>query len=168
MLHLSCNPLNFIRNVTCRYHANQSCIFHIGLSKRHASILIMPKYDTRYKVHMLINPQKMVANKKLLQSEDYRWICTRFLSDHAKIKDKSEKKLAEDVQQRIIELNEEKLGKLKERVLDIKPISTIDEKKEEKTEATKFAVKQSTESKESSKDDAVSKKGTTLYIDLHS
>ncbi|XP_012227233.1 proton-coupled zinc antiporter SLC30A9, mitochondrial [Linepithema humile] len=161
MLHSSCNLLNFIRNVTCRYHADQSCIFHIGLSKRHASILIMPKYDTRYKVYTLINPQKIVANKKTLQYEDYRWIrTTRFLSDDVKSKDKSdnETKLVENVQQRIIELNEEKLGKLKERVLNIEPISTIDEKEEGKEEATKLAVKQSTESKESSKDDATSKK----------
>lgn len=167
MLHSSCNLWNIIRNVTCRYHADQSCIFHIGLSKRHASILIMPKYDTRYKVHMFINPQKIVANKNILQYKNYRWIyITSFLSDDTKNEDKSEKKLIEEVQQRIIELNEQKLGKLKERVLNIE--STVNRKEEEKTEATKLAAKQSAESKESPKDDSMSKKGTTLYMDLHS
>lgn len=130
----------------------------------------MPKYDTPYKVHTLINPPKIVANKKIVQYEYYKWIrSTRFSSDDAKTKNKSDKKLVEEVQQRIIELNEEKLGKLKERVLDIEPItSAIDEKEEVKIEATKLATKQSTESKELLKDDAVSKKGTTLHIGLHS
>jgi len=84
---------------------------------------------------------------------------TRFLSDDAKFKDKPEIKLAEEVQQKIIELNEEKLGKLKERVLDIEPI-TSDEKKEGQT--AKLVEKQSAEFKESSKDDVTSKKGITI------
>lgn len=159
-MYRSYNHLNFIRNITCRYHADQLCIFQVGLSKRHASILIMPKYDTQYKVHMLSYSQKIFANKKISRHENGRWIdIARFLSDDSKTKkDKSEKRLAEDVQDKIIELNEDKLGKLKERVLDIEPIDSSDDKEKEK-EATKFAEKQSAESKEASKDDVMSKKG---------
>ncbi|CAL1685358.1 unnamed protein product [Lasius platythorax] len=158
-MYRSYNHLNFIRNITCRYHADQLCIFQVGLSKRHASILIIPKYDTQYKVHVLSYSQKIFANKKISRHENGRWIdIARFSSDDAKTKkDKSEKRLAEDVQHKIIELNEDKLGKLKERVLDIEPIDSSDDKEKGK-EATKFAEKQSAESKETSKDDVMSKK----------
>lgn len=160
MLHRPHNFINFIRNVTCRYHADQLCIFHVGLIRRHASILIVPKYGTRHKVHTFSNSQTVVANRKIGRHGDCRWTCaTRFSSDDAKSnKDKSETKLAEEVQQRIIELNEEKLGKLKERVLE--PIIS-DEKEKGKGQAAKLE-KQSAESKEPSKDDIVLKKGTTI------
>lgn len=158
MFHRPHNFINFIRNVTCQYHADQLCIFQIGLVRRHASILIVSKYGTQYKIHTFWNSQKVFANRKV--SRDCRWTCvTRFLSDDAKSKDKSETKLAEEVQQRIIELNEEKLGKLKERVLDIEPV-TSDEKKE--GQAAKLVEKQSAESKEPSKDDVILKKGITI------
>lgn len=87
---------------------------------------------------------------------------TRFLSDDAKSnKDKSETKLAEEVQQRIIELNEEKLGKLKERVLNIEPVVSDGKEKAAKGQAAKLVEKQSAESKEPLKDDVASKKGIT-------
>lgn len=157
MLHRPHNLVNFIRNVTCRYHVDRLCIFQIGLIRRHASILIVPKYGTRYKVHTFSNSQKVFANRKAGGHGDCRWTCaTRFSSDDAKsIRDKSEVKLAEEVQQRIIELNEDKLGKLKERVLDIEPVIS-DEKKEEKKQVAKLIEKQSAESKES-KDDVLMK-----------
>ncbi|KYN38207.1 Zinc transporter 9 [Trachymyrmex septentrionalis] len=156
MFHRPHNFINFIRNVTCRYHTDQLCIFQIGLVRRHASILIVPKYGIQYKVHTFSNSQKVFANRKVGRHSDCKWTCmTRFLSDDAKFKDKPEIKLAEEVQQKIIELNEEKLGKLKERVLDIEPI-TSDEKKEGQT--AKLVEKQSAEFKESSKDDVTSKK----------
>ncbi|EGI57333.1 PREDICTED: zinc transporter 9 [Acromyrmex echinatior] len=152
MFHRPHNFINFIRNLTCRYHTDQLCIFQIGLVRRHASILIVPKYDIQYKVHTFSNSQKVFANRKVGKHRDCKWTCvTRFLSD---AKSKSETKITEEVQQRIIELNEEKLGKLKERVLDVKPV-TSDEKKEAQT--GKLVEKQSAESKES-KDDVVSKK----------
>ncbi|KAG5341286.1 ZNT9 protein, partial [Acromyrmex charruanus] len=152
MFHRPHNFINFIRNLTCRYHTDQLCIFQIGLVRRHASILIVPKYDIQYKVHTFSNSQKVFANRKVGKHRDCKWTCvTRFLSD---AKSKSETKIIEEVQQRVIELNEEKLGKLKERVLDVKPV-TFDEKKEGQT--GKLVEKQSAESKES-KDDVVSKK----------
>ncbi|KYM81222.1 Zinc transporter 9 [Atta colombica] len=155
MFHRSHNFINFIRNVTCRYHTNQLCIFQIGLVRRHASILIVPKYDIQYKVHTFSNSQKVFANRKVSRHRDIKWTCmTRFLSDDAKSKNK-ETKLVEEVQQRIIELNEEKLGKLKERVLDVEP-AISDKKKEGQT--AKLVDKQSAESKESLKDDIISKK----------
>ncbi|XP_012054870.1 PREDICTED: zinc transporter 9 [Atta cephalotes] len=155
MFHRSHNFINFIRNVTCRYHTNQLCIFQIGLVRRHASILIVPKYDIQYKVHTFSNSQKVFANRKVSRHRDIKWTCmTRFLSDDAKSKNK-ETKLVEEVQQRIIELNEEKLGKLKERVLDVEP--TISDKKKE-GQTAKLVDKQSAESKESLKDDIISKK----------
>ncbi|KAL0134757.1 hypothetical protein PUN28_001493 [Cardiocondyla obscurior] len=135
MLHRPHNLVNFIRSVTCRYHADQLCILHAGPVRRHASILIVPKYGTQHKVDEFLNSQKVFSNKKVGRHEDCKWICvTKFLSNDGKSnKDKSEVK-TEEVQQRIIELNEEKLGKLKERVLDIEPVA-FDEKKEEKQSA---------------------------------
>ncbi|XP_011707607.1 PREDICTED: zinc transporter 9 [Wasmannia auropunctata] len=160
MLHRPHNLVNFIRNVTCRYRADQLCIFQIGLVRRHASILVVPKYGTRHKVHTFSNSQKVFANRKVGRHGEYRWTyATRFSSNDAKSnKDKSDAKLVEEVQQRIIELNEEKLGKLKERVLDIEPV--ISEKEERKGQAGKREklIEKSVESKEPSKDDVVSKK----------
>lgn len=166
MLHQSHNLVNFIRNVTCRYHADQLCIYQIGLIRRHASILIVPKYGTRYKVHVFSNSQKIFANRKIDRHGDCRWICmTRFSSDAKSNKDKPEVKLVEEVQQRIIELNEDKLGKLKERVLDVEPV--VSDEKEKGKGQTKLVEKQPGESKEQSlKDDVVSKKGMTINIDL--
>jgi len=169
MLHRPHNLVSFIRNVTCRYHADQLYIFQIGLIRRHSSILIVPKYGTQYKVHTFSNSQKVFANNRVDRLGDCRWICaTRFSSSNAKSdKDKSDIKLAENVQQRIIELNEEKLGKLKERVLDIEPVIS-DEKEEGKGQTAKLIVKQSAESKESTKDDNASKKGIIINFDLNS
>jgi len=168
MLHRPHNLVSFIRNVTCRYHADQLYIFQIGLIRRHASILIVPKYGTRYKVHTFSNSQKIFANSRVDRLEDCRWTCaTRFSSSNAKSnKDKSEVKLAEGVQQRIIELNEDKLGKLKERVLDIEPVVS-DEKEEGKGQTAKLTEKQSAEFKEPSKDDNASKKGIIINSDLN-
>lgn len=93
---------------------------------------------------------------------------TRFLSDDVKTKkDKFEKILAEDSQQRIIELNEEKLGKLKERVLNIEPIIPVDKKGEETGKMAKLTEKQSTESKELLRDDITLKKGIMLSTSLY-
>ncbi|XP_028046272.1 zinc transporter 9 isoform X2 [Monomorium pharaonis] len=163
MLHRPCNLVKFIRNVTCRYHADQLCIFQIGLVRRHASILIVPKYSTQHnKVHT--NSQvfefTVFANRKIGRHGDCRWICvTKLLSDDAKFnKDKSEAKLAEEVQQRIIELNEEKLGQLKERVLDIEPVVSKEKEEAAKGQAPKFVEKQTTEFKESLKNDVAPKK----------
>ncbi|XP_050447051.1 zinc transporter 9 [Cataglyphis hispanica] len=158
-MYRSHNHLNFIRNITRQYHADKLCIFQIGLNKRHASILIIPKHDVQYKIHKFLYSQKIFTDKKIGTNEDGRWIdIAKFSSDDAKAKkNKSEKKLAEDVQQKIIELNEEKLGKLKERVLNVEPIDSSNDK-EKGREATKFAEKQSVESKELSKDDVTSKK----------
>lgn len=114
---------------------------------------------------MLSYSQKVFANKKIGRHENGSWIA-RFLSDNAKTKkDESEKRLSEDVQQKIIELNEEKLGKLKERVLDIKPLDSSDDKEKER-EVTKFADKQSAEFKESLKDDVMSKKGMIMIFNI--
>ncbi|XP_011868185.1 PREDICTED: zinc transporter 9 isoform X1 [Vollenhovia emeryi] len=158
MLHRPHNLVSFIRNVTCRYHADRLCTFHIGLIKRHASVLIVPKYGTRYKVHAFSNSQKVFANRKTGRHGDCRWTCAARFSDDAKSnKDGSEVKLANEVKQRIIELNEEKLGKLKERVLDIEPVIS-DEKEVGKGQAAKLVEKKSAEFKEPLKDDAASKK----------
>lgn len=167
MLYRSCNLLNFIRN-TSRYRADQLYVLQIGLISRHASIFVISKYGTQYKVCKFMNPQKTFINKKVEKYDDWRWICmTRFLSDDAKAKkDKSEKILIEDSQQRIIELDKGKLGKLKERILDIKPINLIDKKGEQTGEIAKLNEKQSTESKESSKDDLTLKKGIMLNTSL--
>lgn len=157
MLHRSYNFFNLVRN-TNRYHVDQFYIFHIGLIKRNASILIS-KHGIQYKVHKLLNSQKIFINKKLGRNENWRWGCiTRFSSDNSKTKkDSSEKILTESVQQRIIELNEEKLGKLKERVLNVKPVDS--EEGEEKEKMAKLNGKQSTEYRGSPKEDAASKKG---------
>ncbi|RLU23218.1 hypothetical protein DMN91_003421 [Ooceraea biroi] len=158
MLLQSRTFLSYVRNINW-YHIDQLCIYQIGLTRRHASILIMPKYGTRYKIHTLSSSQRVLANRKVDKYEGCTY-AKRFSSDTKAKKDKLEKKLTEESQQRVIELNEEKLGKLKERVLDIEAISSTDEREDEKGEATKLAEKQSEskESKEATKDDITSKK----------
>lgn len=161
MLQRSCTFVSFIRNLS-RYHTDQLCIYQIGLTRRHASILIMPKYGTRYKIHTLSNSQRVFSNKKMDVHEHRWWIYPRrFSSDTKAKKDKVEKKLNEE-SQRIIELEEEKLGKLKERVLNIEPISSTDEKETAKAEANN-SEKQPVDSKVPSEDDSISKKGN-IYI----
>lgn len=165
-MYRSYNCVNLIQNITCRYQAGPLRIFQIGLDKNRASILQIPKYDTQYKICMLSYYQKVCANKKIGRHEDNRWInIARFLSDDAKIKDKFEKRLAEDVQQKVVEFKGEKLGKLKERVLDLQPIDSNDDK-EKGRETTKFIEKQSTESKELSKDDVILKKGIIYLLNI--
>jgi len=158
MLQRSRNLLSFTININ-RYDTAQLCI---GLTRKHANALIMPKYGTQYKVYKLFYSQRILANKKVDKYEDCRWTCMkRFSSDTSK-KNQLEKKVAEESQkQKITVLDEEKLGKLKERVLDIEPISSIDEKKDEKGETIKLVVKQLAESNEPTKDDTASKKGNT-------
>lgn len=160
MWHRSYNLLNCIRH-TNQYHVDQLYIFQIGLIRRHVSIFVIPKYGTQCKVYKFKSPQKIFINGKVERYDDWRWIyMTKFISDDAKTKkDKSGKILIEDSQQRIIELDEEKLGKLKERVLDIEPINPVDKKEEEAEEIAKLTERQSVESKETSKDDATLKKG---------
>lgn len=167
MLHRSHYLLNLIRN-TNRYHIDQLCVLQIGLIRRHASLFIIPKYGTSYKVCKFTSAQKIFINEKIDRHDNWRWIYTsRFLSDDMKIKkDKSEKILDEDSQQRIIELDKEKLGKLKERVLDIEPIIPTNKKREEIGEAVKLIEKPSTDSKKSS-DDVTLKKGIILSISIY-
>lgn len=108
----------------------------------------MPKYGIPYKVHTLSTYTYICSNKRIDRYEDCRWTyLKRFLSDDTK----TDKKSTEDVQQRIIELKEEKLGQLKERILDIE----IKSNEKEKDKVTNIAEKQFVEF---SKNDAVSKK----------
>lgn len=155
---MSSKFLNFIQNIN-RYHADQLCIFQIGLTKRYANILIMPKCGTQYnRIHTLSNPRKVFFTRKI-GKQDWRWTCMRFTSDESKIKqEKLDKKLADDVQQKIIELNQEKLGKLKERVLNVESISA-DNKEEAQSEAADIIEKDSEQPKQPLIDDTTSKKG---------
>lgn len=115
----------------------------------------MPKYDISYKVHTLSDYAHIFTNKKIDRYEVCRWTyLKRFSSDDTK----TDKKLT-DVQQRIIELKEEKLGKLKERILDIE----IKSNEKEKDKVTNLAEKQFVEFTKTSKNDVVSKKGNNKY-----
>jgi len=165
MLQRSRNLLNFTININ-RYDTAQLCI---GLTRKHANALIIPKYGTQYTVYQLFYSQRILANKKVDKYKDCRWTCIKRFSSDTKIKkDQPEKKVIKDSQkQKVTVLDKEKLGKLKERLLDIEPISCIDEQKDEK--ATKSVEKQLAESNELTKDDIASKKGNTASncINLH-
>ncbi|XP_014469178.1 PREDICTED: zinc transporter 9 [Dinoponera quadriceps] len=156
MLHRSYKFLNFIRSTSIRCNVDRLGVYQVEFIRRHASIFIIPKYGTRYKMCKFTSSQRILINGKVDKYDDRRSIyTTRFLSDDAKTKKDKSEKIVGDSQQRIIELDEEKLGKLKERVLDIEPISPVDKSRVETGETAKLAEKQSAESKESLKDDVL-------------
>lgn len=163
MLHRSYSLLNVIQTIN-RYNIDQLFIYRTGAIRRHFSVVIKPKYSTRYNSHISSNSEKLFANDKVGRFGECRWtvvLLSRSNSDNAKTRKDGQSTLDEsatnNVQQRIIELNEEKLGQLKERALDVTPTdATVVEVKEKKDEEKVAASK--VETPESTKEEASAKK----------
>ncbi|XP_046821600.1 zinc transporter 9 isoform X3 [Vespa crabro] len=166
MLHRSYTLLNFFRNISC-HCTGEHCIFQIGLSRRRSNILITPNHGVRCKVHVISNSQSNFGQKKAGKTGDLKWTCIitrRTASDDIKGKGigdllQQEKIFIQDGQDRVIELNEEKLGKLKERPLNVEPVvETDDKKKKDPEKVAEFVDKPVIESKETAEEDITSKK----------
>ncbi|XP_035733125.1 zinc transporter 9-like isoform X2 [Vespa mandarinia] len=166
MLHRSYTLLNFFRNISC-HCTGEHCIFQIGLSRRRSNILITPNHGVRCKVHVISNSQSNFGQKKAGKTGDLKWTCIitrRTASDDIKGKGigdllQQEKIFIQDGQDRVIELNEEKLGKLKERPLNVEPVVEIDDKKKkDPAKVAEFIDKPVIESKETAEEDITSKK----------
>ncbi|XP_001606946.2 zinc transporter 9 isoform X1 [Nasonia vitripennis] len=149
MLHRSYSLLSFLRRNTNGCCREQFYLYQIGLAKRHTSTFIKQKF-----IHVISNSSKLCHNKHA----DTRWMCAtaRLASNDAKSKSEVVEKAAEvkaepeadaAITHRIVELNEENLGKLKERVLNVEAPApkTAEKEKEEvkviKKEKTKKEVK---------------------------
>ncbi|KAK2587085.1 hypothetical protein KPH14_002856 [Odynerus spinipes] len=166
MLHRSYSFLNFIRNAS--YHcADEVCIFQIGVTRRHFGASVIPKYGVRCKVHVISNSQSNFGHKKVGKITDLKWTCVitrRAASSDSKGREgnrqsQEEKASFQDTQDRVIELNEEKLGKLKERILSVGVVGETDEKKKnEPGKAAEILEKTKVEVKEISKEESTLKK----------
>lgn len=131
MLHRSYSLLSFIRrNVIC-HCADRLYVFHIGVAKKHTSIFITSKY-----VHVISKTQKIFNNNNTSarKIDELRWIhasASRFIA--GKIEEKSEKIVEQPLKQKVIEHDKKKLGKVKERDLEVKAANLEDiVKKDEK------------------------------------
>ncbi|XP_051165947.1 zinc transporter 9 isoform X2 [Leptopilina boulardi] len=132
MLHRSYSLLSFIRrNVIC-HCADRLYVFHIGVAKKHTSIFITSKY-----VHVISKTQKIFNNNNNTSARkigELRWIhasASRFIA--GKIEEKSEKIVEQPLKQKVIEHDKKKLGKVKERDLEVKAANLEDiVKKDEK------------------------------------
>ncbi|XP_015515337.1 zinc transporter 9 [Neodiprion lecontei] len=155
MLHQSYGLQSFIRqNIVC-HHRNQCYIFLVGQTKRHASIFITSKANSKHNSNFVLNSPKLGLQHKLniiaYVNPRWRYVTASGLSSISDGETKSgndEKKrhfdadqkiLKAAVKERIIELNAENLGKIKERPLDT-------ENNEEK------AIKDTTKKPDKSKD----------------
>lgn len=133
MLHRSYSLLSFIRrNVTC-HCTDRFYVFHVGVTRRHASIFSTPKY-----VHVISNTQKTCNNpspRKIGETQLIHASASRLATKEIEEKktEKLEKVVKSTLKQKVVELDGEKLGKVKERDLDVKVLSSQDDtKKEEK------------------------------------
>ncbi|KAG7198327.1 hypothetical protein KM043_005725 [Ampulex compressa] len=132
----------------------------IGLARRHASILITPKYNSRHKSCPILNSQRFFANKKVGHLAERRCLFVTSLKsaagDNKNKKTEPDKKAFEDIQQRIIKLDEQNLGKLKERALNT-DVGDIGKKVQDKNE-TEESNKHKAEAADNENDDSASKK----------
>ncbi|XP_076619369.1 solute carrier family 30 member 9 [Colletes latitarsis] len=132
MIQRSTKLLRLLYN-TSRYNNDCLYIFQVGYAKRCASTLLTHNHNTKCKLSIITYGQEIFGTKIRGHSEEWKWILitmTRSISVVAKMqKDKSGnlvKKPEDQSQHTIIELKEENLGQLKERKLDVKPVSTVD------------------------------------------
>lgn len=165
MLQRSYSFLNFIRKIS-HHCADEVCIFQIGEAGRNFSTLVIPKYGVRCKVH-ITNSQSNFGHKKVGRTTDLKWtyvITRRAASSNAKGKEENQtilekKATSQDSQDRVIELNEEKLGKLKERPLTLEVTSNVEDKKQnEQGKAPETSEKTKTETAEIPKEGILAKK----------
>ncbi|CAK9825883.1 Zinc transporter 9 [Anthophora retusa] len=157
---------NLLRDLHIINRYNKHClyVFQVGYVRRHAGTLITCNHNTRCKLHIIANPQKI-----FLKEHAERWRCvfvamTRQISVITKVqKEQSDNvgKTPEDgVQQTIIELKEENLGQLKERKLDVKPSDSQDIKENE--EAPKLEGAEGTAAKKVKKKSKMEKSSSSL------
>ncbi|XP_003393925.1 zinc transporter 9 [Bombus affinis] len=126
MLQRVPNLLKVFHNIS---HYNKECLymFQIGYARRHINTLITYNYNTRYKVQIVANPQKIFTANNVKHLQEWRWILitiSKPISVIAKVQKEEtidSSKSTQNNVQRIIELKEENLGQLKERNLDVKP-----------------------------------------------
>lgn len=164
MLHRSYSLLNIIQRIN-RCNIDQLVIYRTGVARRHFSILIKPKYNTQYRPHISTSSEKLFANNKVGYLGEWRWAVTtisRPNSDNAKVKKDGQNNLGKDttkkVQQRIVELDEQNLGQLKERALNVTSTDApVVGAKEKKDKDVKEAASK-TEISEPPKEDASTKK----------
>lgn len=135
MLHRSCNLRTFVRqNVVCHY-TDRRYIFEIGRAKRFASLFISSRSNCRYNGNVILGWLRPESHSKanLVGYSNPRW---RYIdasnfstkSEESRNDIQNDKKTARSeadqkilkaaVTEKIIELNAEKLGKIKERPLD--------------------------------------------------
>ncbi|XP_012267832.2 zinc transporter 9 [Athalia rosae] len=158
MLHRSYSLQSFIRHdIVCKY-SGYCYIQQIGQAKRHASVFITPKAHCRYNNNVLNPPRLGVQYKgNVITYINPQWGYIRVLGLSSKQDTESEatsesKKLISEadrnalkaaVKERIIELDADKLGKVKERPLDTNNEEQISKTKPEKPkEKTSEAIKE--------------------------
>lgn len=102
-------------------------MFQVRYARKYTNTLITCNYNTRCKLQIIANPQKIFAAKRIGYPQEWRWIfisMSRPISVIAKVQKEisadTSKKTESEVEQTIIELKKENLGQLKERKLDVK------------------------------------------------
>ncbi|XP_017788402.1 PREDICTED: zinc transporter 9 [Habropoda laboriosa] len=154
MLQRAPNLLRVLHTIN-RYNKHCLYIFQVGYIRRHASTLITCNHNTRCKLHIVANPQKMFGAKT--GEHPARWRCvfvttTRPISVITKVQKEESgdlgNKSGDGVQQTIIELKGENLGQLKEQKLDVKLSGSQD--KTESQQASKAEVKKKSKKMEKS------------------
>ncbi|XP_046740868.1 zinc transporter 9 [Diprion similis] len=157
MLHQSYGLQSFIRkNIVC-HHRNQCYIYLVGQTKRHASIFITSKANSKHNSNFVLNSPQLGVQHKLniiaYVNPKWRYVTASGLSSISdgekksgndkknKLSDADQKILKTAVTEKIIELNAEKLGKIKERPLDTdnnaeKAVKATTKKPEKSKDAT--------------------------------
>lgn len=159
MLHRSYSLLSFLRRNVNGCWKEQFYLYQIGLAKRHTSTFIKQKF-----IRVISNSSKLCHNKHA----DTRWMCatSRLASNDAKSKSvvvekasevKAEPKADTPIIHRIVELNEENLGKLKERALNVEAATPLTGKKEKEVKVIK-KEKTKKEEKKVAAEEAAAKK----------
>ena len=159
MLHRSYSLLSFIRrNVTC-HCTDRFYVFHIGANRRHTSIYITPKF-----VHVILNTQNIFNNANRGKISELRWIhasASRFSAKEIEER-KAEKLKVANLKQKVIELDQEKLGKVKERDLTLSVTSLVDDLKKQDEKSRKKEEKRESEKEAAKEEIPVPKKGKIL------
>jgi hypothetical protein len=124
MLHRSYSFFSFIRYNVHSSRQEQVYLLHVALQKRHTSTFIKQQF-----IYVISNTSKFCSNN--YNSRQLITVIKRFISNDSKSKNEKvekadiNKKENSEIKQKIVELDEEKLGKIKERLLNIESIDSI-------------------------------------------
>lgn len=175
MLYRSYSFLTFIRGNASSIYTDQLYELRIGLAKRHASICITPRFGTRYKLVTPRDSQKIYTKRKIDDIDNLRCALLatlRAASDDSKSRSDGSSEVKHEggkaqLQQKVIELDREKFGMLKERMLNVEAPEPDKTKKETEGKRTKSSDKgkQETSPEIAKKDETIAKKGLH-YSDL--